>query len=145
MVYNEIELFLNHVKPAVMFKKEIYDKNHININKYHHAEFRGNILISHSPLPEINDNDKILIGKILGYYPESCDIVLPNYDVNEFINYGGIHFSTRMLYDDALEWCHNEYKDKLLNKFKKFKYFRICYSKDTGARIDLNSVTMVRK
>jgi hypothetical protein len=121
---NEIILFKNKIKPALLLSEHVLKKNNIIINDYYHIPFRGSILISHNPIPEIKD-DFSTVGKILGYYPKSCELFEAGIsNINEFIDFGGIHFNTGGLYEEALQWCKDTYSEEMLKKYKKIRWFR---------------------
>ncbi|MNB98636.1 hypothetical protein D3C81_793530 [compost metagenome] len=145
MQYGDVNLFLNHIKPAILFEEKTYKKHNIDVNDYYHTPFRAGIVISHKPLPKITNSDNIKLGKVLGYYPKSCDLFFNESESEEFIWYGGIHFNTGHLYNEALDWCHQQYKDKLIEKFGIFKYYRSTYTGKHGSVMDHDSVTTIRK
>ena len=126
---SELELFVNNIKPTLLLSKKAY-KDNIDILK----SYKMKIIKEDSYLIYKDEKDitKKNIGEILGYPPIcSKEFELrknqPKEDriVSKFINYGGINFNCYENYNEAIEWCHKEYKEKLLNKYESFK---ICYS-----------------
>jgi hypothetical protein len=122
---SEISLFEKGIKPALLTVRSVLEKNNIDTEKYYYVEhLNGSILLAHNPIPLFNNKGDL--GKFLGYYPKSCDLFKPGVhkEVNECIEFGGICFNTQGLYNEALEWCIEQYKDKILKHYKKFQYFK---------------------
>ena len=57
------------------------------------------------------------IGVMLGYYPESCELfknTRRSLQSSMLINFNGINFNTMGLVDEAINWCLNQYGEKIL-------------------------------
>lgn len=114
---NELELFKIGIKPAILIPEKSISRVKIDADEYYKGRFRKGIILSHKELPLITDFDNIKLGIVLGYYPKSCEVLYAsreNRGNNEFIDFGGIHFNTVHLFDEALEWCKEKYLEKML-------------------------------
>lgn len=117
---NELELFKIGIKPAILIPEKSISRVKIDADEYYKGRFRKGIILSHKELPLITDFDNIKLGIVLGYYPKSCEVLYAsrvnreNRGNNEFIYFGGIHFNTAHLFDEALEWCKGKYLEKML-------------------------------
>lgn len=122
---NEVTLFLDKIKPALLLDKEEFEAYNINIKDYYHVECRGGILVSHTPLPT-HELDNAEIGKILGYFPKSCDAFEQrkfSFPM-EFLHFSGMIINTCGLYDEALNWYIEQYGEKILKQYGKLRYIR---------------------
>lgn len=119
---SEIRLFKDKIKPGIFLSKNMVIKNKIDIDDFYSIKINDSILLTHSPMPE--KFNQIGLGKLLGYYPKSCDLFLTDRcsERVEFLNFNGIHFNTKLLYDEALEWCIEQYGKSMLEKYKKIEY-----------------------
>lgn len=122
-MFNEIKLFVDDIKPALLISEKEYNKN-IDIlkdYKYKKIQERGYLFYKNE-----NDIKEKSLGEILGY-PPICSKVFeerrgenkPEVITNNFLNYGGIYFNCFEYYEEALEWCNQKYKDKMISKYGK--------------------------
>jgi hypothetical protein len=122
---NEVTLFVDKIKPAVLLDQYEIEESNINIYNYYYVKCRGGILISHTPLPDYEIGTAEL-GKILGYYPKSCD-AFENCKFNfpmEFLHFSGMIINTCGYYDEALNWCIEQYGEKILKQYGKLRYIK---------------------
>lgn len=143
----EIELFLRGIKPAILKQKYIISRCSIDTYEYHTETFRNSIILSHKEIPPIKDINCKELGIILGYYPKSCELFdskLRDMLVteNEFIDFGGIVFNTGFLFEESLEWCIKEYKDKMLKHYDKI-VVRHWVNKRDGNKVDSEFVKTI--
>lgn len=121
---SEIQLFVDDIKPALLLSKKVYEKN-IDILKNYKVKktLYGGYLV-HREGKHIEGRT---IGEILGY-PPICVKAFedrnkrgekPEVKTSYFLNYGGIVFNCYEHFEEALEWCNNQYKDKMLSKYGK--------------------------
>lgn len=122
---NEIQLFVDDIKPALLITKKNYEKNIEVLKNYNYIkEFKSGYLISKEDV----DIENKLLGDILGY-PPMCVRTFEKKRIEPkkekmtsyFLNYGGINFNCFNYYKEALEWCNNQYKDKMLKKYGKIE------------------------
>lgn len=130
---NEVTLFVDKIKPALLLDENEYEELNINIHNYYYVKCRGGILISHTPLPT-HKLGTAELGKILGYYPKSCDafehIKLPF----EFLHFNGMVINTCGYYEEALNWCIEQYGEKILKQYGKLRYVKSITSFESGFR-----------
>lgn len=122
---NEIQLFVDDIKPALLITKKNYEKNIEVLKNYNYIkEFKSGYLISKEDV----DIENKLLGDILGY-PPMCVRTFEKKRIEPkkekmtsyFLNYGGINFNCFNHYEEALEWCNNQYKEKMLEKYGKIE------------------------
>ena len=149
---NEFTLFKDNIKPAILSNKESLAKYDININDYYSIKYKNSILVSHNKI-DIIDNDVVLLGKSLGYYPKACELFkkidFHKNEIIEYINFNGIYFNTSYLYNECLEWCKKQYLNKMLMKYHKVEYCRLysTYNKNSKSYMintDLDSMTIIK-
>jgi hypothetical protein len=136
---NEVTLFVDKIKPALLLDEDEYEEFNINIHNYYNVKCRGGILISHTPLPtyELTTSE---LGKILGYYPKSCD-AFENSKFNlpmEFLHFSGMVINTCGYYEEAVNWCIEQYGEKILKQYRKLRYIK-SISRFTGDYVDRKS------
>lgn len=122
---SEIKLFQDGIKPALLLTQEAFNREKAFLN-----EFKRITTVSNSVLLYRKDEDLQgkSLGEVLGYYPKSVKAFeinkreRQNQDilVSEFLNYGGISFNCFDQYKEALEWCHSQYKQKMLKQYGSF-------------------------
>lgn len=132
----ELKLFTDNIKPAILITKYIYEKHEHILNKYNVKEYNNGTILVYKEESAIENKS---IGEILGY-PPMCAKEFEDREkeqrgdkfVSKFINYGGIQFNCFDKYQEAIEWCNQEYKKKMLDKYGCFKvsYAEIEFTKN---------------
>lgn len=121
---SEIQLFVDNIKPALLLSEKIYEKNKDILKNYRVKKMLyGGYLIYR----EEKHIEGKAIGEILGYPPVCVKTFeekkkikeQPEVKTSYFMNYGGIIFNCYEHFEEALEWCNNQYKDKMLSKYGK--------------------------
>lgn len=122
---SEIRLFQDGIKPALLISKEAFNKQKEYLTNFKYKNTTNNSVLVYRREEDINNKS---LGEILGYYPKSVKAF--EYDkkerrnqdviVSEFINYGGIYFNCFEQYKEALAWCDEQYKEKMLEKYGSF-------------------------
>lgn len=120
---SETKLFIDNIKPTLLITEKEYIKN-IDILKDYKCkkDLKGGYLL-HRKESELEGK---LLGEILGYPPicaktfeEKRKSKKPDIITNKFLNYGGIYFNCFEHYEEALDWCNKQYKEKMLSKYGK--------------------------
>lgn len=122
---SEIKLFQDNIKPALLVSEEAFNRTKELLSEFKYMKTVGNGILIYRNEDDLKNKS---LGEILGYYPESvkvfelrkCERQNQDILVSEFINYGGINFNCFDQYKEALEWCHKQYKEKMLKKYGCF-------------------------
>lgn len=125
----ELELFTDNIKPAILISKYFYEKHEHILDKYNVKKYNDDTILVYREESAIKNKS---LGEILGY-PPICSKEFEDRKkkqkedkfVSKFINYGGIQFNCFDKYEEAIEWCNKEYREKLLDKYG---CFRISYT-----------------
>lgn len=123
---DEFTLFINGIKPAILLQTKNKEDKRIKIlNKMNVVmkEDDNSYLVTRNK----KQLEEKKLGVMLGYYPKSVDKfmevkkqgieLVSNYNI--FINYNGIFFNVMGYFDEALEWCNQVYREKMIKKFGK--------------------------
>lgn len=135
----EEELFWDDVKPAILYqsvtrkrrakllKKHCEAGHSVKIINSTYSNNKSSILVAKNP----EQFKEQRLGVLLGYFPKSVDAFDESFEnksdeneVSMFINYGGISFNTAGFFDEALEWCHKTYKNKMLNTYGEVEVYK---------------------
>lgn len=124
----EIEVFEAGIKPAVLVdrdNKEEYTRvwEIINKSKNIHSRnvFRNRaVILSWKPIPpKICAGEEL--GITLGFYPESC-YTFNDEDNWSTLDFNGIFFCVGSYKNEAIQWCKEQYGEKLLEKYGGYYY-----------------------
>lgn len=135
-MHSEIELFLKGIKPTLLLTYKGYEANKQILKNFKRKEYEESGYLIYNVEEDIEGKN---LGEILGYHPESAKTFEekrnePKADIiiSKFINYGGIQFNCFDYYKEAMEWCKETYKEKLLNEYGSFKvyYYEVEFTKN---------------
>lgn len=161
---NEIDLFNNNIKPALLLSERAY-KNNIPILKKHYFKIlSNNCYLAYSDKSFIKNKQ---LGEILGYPPicsqefEKTREQIPLDSItSNFLNYGGIQFNCFNNLNEAIKWCYKNYHKKLLDTYSTYTIvytehtfskdltgkFKICKTKRTSMQIkDFSTLESILK
>lgn len=122
---SEIKLFQDDIKPALLISEDTFNRQKEYLTNFKYKYTDTNSVLLYKKEEDIANKS---LGEILGYYPKSVKLFevskneRQNQDiiVSEFINYGGIYFNCFDQYKEALAWCDEQYKEKMLKKYGSF-------------------------
>lgn len=143
--YTEEFLFVNKIKPAILINKDSAIAKRLRESKDRYKEYISNsessVIFTHDEVDNIDSvEDK---GLLLGYAPVAVnrftnyneEISKNEIEVREFINYGGIRFATNGTFNESLEFCNKQYRDKFENLRLDFKVLKaVTKSWSTGKK-----------
>ncbi|MDF2879655.1 MAG: hypothetical protein K0R54_212 [Clostridiaceae bacterium] len=146
-MYKEIDLFLNGIKPAILFqnigrkeevKKSIIDK--FSSMGFYVKEIGDSLLV----VRDMKQLEEKRLGVILGYYPKAVDAFMSGKRRDSktgksvLINYCGIQFNTYDYFEESLAWCNEAYGEKIKKIFGKISVDKMTsYLKEDG-KVDFN-------
>lgn len=122
---DEIELFIKDIKPTILISKNKYNNNIELLKNYKLKVINNDSFLIYKKEEDIVNKK---LGECLGYPPicvkefeynqkkEKKDVI-----ISKFLNYGGINFNCFDYYEEALEWCNKNYKQKMLSSFGKIE------------------------
>lgn len=120
----ELQGFLDGLTKSYMCegRKLLKNKDLKKYNSYPSED--DNYLITRLLLDRVPATDKE-IGKLLGYYPMSCNLYSAWHDVLErhYLVINGIRFNTVGLDIEALLWCVNTYAETCLKYYGYFYFY----------------------
>lgn len=129
---DEITLFLDDIKPVLLLGDDEVRSNRKLLSNFKISKV--DLTDSYFIYRREEDLCKSNLGEILGYPPFCGKAFKENKvfsDPNSkeatscFINYNGILFNCFDFKEEALEWCNNQYKEKMLKKYGKIEILYI--------------------
>lgn len=122
-MFDEIKLFIDDIKPTLLISEKEYNKNVDILKDYKYKKIQKNGYLFYKEEEDIKGKT---LGEILGYPPVCAKIFEERRGekksekiTNKFLNYGGIYFNCFEFYEEALNWCNEKYKDKMISKYGK--------------------------
>ena len=148
---NEVQLFLDEIKPVILISSDVCRKNITKLNNFKISKTFNEFLIYRN---EEDLKDKKL-GEVLGY-PPMCvkkfeesrgENLSKKRIISSFLNYNGIYFNCFDFYNEALEWCNGIYKVKMLDKYGKLEisYETVLFEKNETGKKPWNRTTLEAK